>query len=229
MTRWSAPVLLALWCIAALAVFVALPGADIATSRLFFDGTTFPVQENRAVEGVRLALYVAEDIAALVTLLITAIALWGKRQVLGLTARDWLFGFGVFALGPGLLVNGILKPVWGRARPWRVAEFGGPLTYTQPWQISDQCHGGCSFVSGEMAGAVALAIVLIMIMRANRIAMGKIGYGFGLAIAAALPLVTGWQRIAAGKHFLSDVVFAALFVALLASVLSRLFYPRQRH
>src|SRR5262245_4094209 len=38
------------------------------------------------------------------------------------------------ALGPGLLVNGILKPLWGRPRPYQVESFGGARPYRYWWQ-----------------------------------------------------------------------------------------------
>ncbi len=207
-------------------VFALFPGLDLAVTARAFDGTGFWVQQDQKIENVRLALYMLEDSMAFVTLALAVFAGWRHRAILRLAARDWFYGFCVFALGPGLLVNVIIKQVWGRARPWRVTEFGGDLRYSQPWQISDQCTASCSFVSGEMAGATALALVAAMVLRANRRVMGAGLYTMGVALAAAVPVFTAWQRIASGKHFLSDVVFAALFVALLSSLLSLLFYGR---
>jgi lipid A 4'-phosphatase len=114
------------------------------------------------------------------------------------------------------LVNGILKPLWGRARPYLVTQFGGEAQFTPAWVFSDQCRGDCSFVSGEMAGAVALAILLAMLARTYR--------GLWLLVGI-VPAFTAWQRIAAGRHFLSDIVISALFVCLIALVLARQFAP----
>ncbi|QLQ19882.1 MAG: phosphatase PAP2 family protein [Exiguobacterium profundum] len=65
------------------------------------------------------------------------------------------FVLAVYALGTGVLVHGLLKAYWGRARPAQVTEFGGIAAFTPPWLISQECTRNCSFVSGEVSGAVA--------------------------------------------------------------------------
>src|SRR5947209_672659 len=59
------------------------------------------------------------------------------------------------ALGPGLIINGILKPVWGRPRPHQVDLFGGARPY-QPWWQPGHPGGGRSFSSGHAASAYVL-------------------------------------------------------------------------
>jgi lipid A 4'-phosphatase len=125
----------------------------------------------------------------------------------------------LFLLGPGLIVNGILKPFWDRARPFQIAQFGGAADFTPAWVISQACCGYRSFVSGEMAGATALAISLFLILRANRVALGETSSNAGLVLALGVPLFTAWQRMAVGRHFLSDIVLAALVTLLLAATL----------
>jgi lipid A 4'-phosphatase len=49
-----------------------------------------------------------------------------------------------------------------------------------------------------------------------------------LAAALCLPLAVALQRIAAGRHYLSDTVFALLFTLLLALALSALLRPLSR-
>ena len=207
----------------ALTIFVLFPNLDIATSRLFSDGTGFPIAQSAAIEALRRILYAAEDLMAVATLAALVLAWHRKAPVLNQTARDWLFQLLIFVLGPGLLVNGILKPLWGRVRPYRITEFGGPDPFTPVWSLSQQCLKNCSFPSGEMAGAMALTITLLMILHANRRANL---YRLGQAAILSLPLVTAWQRIAAGRHFLSDVTFSALLIPLIAAVLAPLFYPK---
>jgi hypothetical protein len=168
---------LSLAILAGYAVYALWPGLDLAVTRLFFDGNGFPVQQMRGVEAVRMALYIAEDVVPFVAL---GLAFAARRGVLGLGRRDWVYAFSLFVTGPGLMANVITKPIWGRARPRAIVEFGGTLEYTQPWQFSDQCRAGCSFVSGEMAGATALALVLGMVLLANRAAMGPVARGLGL-------------------------------------------------
>jgi membrane-associated PAP2 superfamily phosphatase len=50
-------------------------------------------------------------------------------------------------LGPGLLVNGVLKPLWGRPRPAQTELFGGSRPY-QPWWQPGHIGGGRSFPQG---------------------------------------------------------------------------------
>ena len=217
-------VALGLALLLAQAVFWLVPGLDLATAQLFYDGTSFPIADNRGVEALRITLYAAEDFAAVLTLILLITSL-RYGAILNLTPRDWAYQLALFVLGPGVLVNLILKRQWGRARPFRITEFGGSAQFSAPWQISDQCSANCSFVSGEMAGATALAICLLLILHANRRRISTTSLRLGQIAALSMPAITGWQRMAAGKHFLSDVVFAFLLICLLATILRLLFYP----
>ena len=207
-----------------LTLFVLFPDLDIATSRLFYDGAIFPIANSRPIEALRRVLYAAEDLMALFTVAALMMATHRKAPVLNQSARDWLFQLSIFLLGPGLMVNLILKPLWGRVRPYHITDFGGPDPFTPVWTLSHQCLKNCSFPSGEMAGAMALTITLMMILHANPSANP---YRLGQAAALSLPLVTAWQRIAAGRHFLSDILFSALAVPLIAALLALLFYPEK--
>ena len=62
-------------------------------------------------------------------------------------------------------------------------------------------------------------------MRANRtrITLGLMRAGQGLALA--IPACTAWQRVAVGRHYLSDVVISAALIGLLAAVLCHLLQP----
>ena len=204
------------------AIFAAFPAIDIATAALFYDGATFPIATNLPVEAVRIALYAGEDLAFLILLAITL----RRKPFLNLAPRDWLFQLLIFLGGPGIIVNGLLKRFWGRARPFQTIDFGGTQTFTRAWQINPAGHGNSSFVSGEMAGATALAICLTLILRANRTRLGSTTYRSLLAVTLSLPLFTAWQRMAAGKHFLSDIVIAALLIGLLAAALHRYLYGK---
>lgn len=217
MTR---PLTLALGLAGVFVVFGLWPGLDLWTARLFFDGTGFPVAASPGIEGIRRVLNTAEDGMGLAALALAGLGLW-TGPLLGQGARVWLYQGLVFLLGPALLVNGFLKPFWARPRPFATADFGGPYPFRSVWQWHGACPRNCSFSSGEAAGATALLILGVMLSRANRDRLGP--WGFRLAIACSvLPVpFTLWQRMAAGKHFLSDVTFSALAVALLASLLAR--------
>ena len=212
---------IAIAVLAASWIFIAYPSLDIATAKLFYDGADFPIATNPWVEGLRNVLIWAED-GGFVLIVVLAFAS-RKGPILMLTSRDWTFQALVFLLGPGLIVNGLLKRFWGRARPFMTQDFGGDAQFSKAWELADQCARNCSFVSGEAAGATALAISICMALRANRDKMRPILYQMGVALALLLPLVTAWQRMAFGRHYLSDVVLGTLLVALLAALLHWLF------
>jgi membrane-associated PAP2 superfamily phosphatase len=156
---------------------------------------------------------------AVVALLIKLIL---PRRKLLLSGRAILFLIATLALGPGLLVNGVLKEHWGRSRPIDVAQFGGPKHFVAWWDPRGDCPSNCGFVSGDVAGAfwtIAPAALAPPAWRA-------------LSLGAALALGTGMAviRVMAGGHFVTDVVFAGIFTFLLIWIAYGLIYrwPRTR-
>jgi len=140
------------------AVFSLWPGLDLWASGLFFCGESgFCMADVPAIAWVRARLRDLMIVVFLAALLALPAALWWRgpgaaaTRVLGYVTL-------LYILGPGILVNGLLKEFWGRARPADIAEFGGTRTFTPPLEIADQCATNCSFVSGEGSGATALAI-----------------------------------------------------------------------
>lgn len=106
--------------------------------------------------------------------------------------------------GLGLLVHGVLKDHWGRARPAQVTQFGGAAIYTPPWQPSSACKRNCSFVSGHAGTGFALIALGTLGAVRRRRRWLAIGWGAGLLL--------GSLRIAQGGHFLSDVLFCGLLL-----------------
>jgi lipid A 4'-phosphatase len=203
------------------AVFAAFPQIDLAATGAFFDGKRFPAASWHWLSVLRNGLW---DISILVVLLSFAAlltALLRKRDVLWLPARLWAFILALYVIAPGLLVNGILKQVWGRARPDTVTQFGGERLFSPFYRISDQCISNCSFVSGEGSGAMALGIVILVVVWHLRPRLAGWIYKMGLALAVTVPLVAGVQRVVVGRHFLSDAIFAAVFTLAIALVLYR--------
>lgn len=201
-------------------VFGIWPGLDLAISGYFYDASGFPVRRNPVIEAMRNAVWDATLIMPALALLLLPLALLLRRKLL-LTAKEWGFVLLLFLLGPGLLVNGILKAHWGRARPSNVIDFGGKAQFTPAYEITDQCAKNCSFVSGEGAGTMALTITALLILFALRSRLSLGVYRLGQVAAWAVLLFVGWQRVAAGGHFLSDVLLSWLFVALMALGLQR--------
>ncbi len=198
--------------------FALFPGLDLAVSGWFYAKGSFPFAADLPVEAMRRALMYTEDFAGVSAF---GLALAARRgPVLGQGARVWLYQGLVFLLGPALMVNAVVKPIWARPRPANTALFGGADPFQPFWQVEGQCPRNCSFFSGEVSAATALTLMGVMLVRANRTALGRL-YPAAMALAVFPLPYSFWQRIAAGRHFLSDAVFALLATALLASLLAR--------
>jgi lipid A 4'-phosphatase len=107
-------------------------------------------------------------------------------------------------LGPHLLVGEVLKDHVGRARPSDVQQFGGKLTFTPAFVLSNQCDKNCSFVSAHVASAafvMAFGWLSVPVIRRRWL-------WAGVGFAAVL----GLARMAQGGHFLSDVIFPVFAV-----------------
>jgi lipid A 4'-phosphatase len=218
------PLLLALIGLTLL-IFGIWPGIDLAVTAHYHDARGFPVRSNASIETLRNLLWDASLLIPLLALILLALAGWLRRPVLALSARAWGFVLLLFLLGPGVLVNGILKAQWGRARPVNVVDFGGTAQFTPAYQISDQCAANCSFVSGEGAGSMAMTITALLILWLLRDRLPRALYRLGQAAALLMLAFVGWQRVASGGHFLSDVLLSWLFVALIAAILARFTLP----
>lgn len=198
-------------------VLACTPDLDLAASRVFYAGGHFV--------GKVPAGFIARDIARW-----TPFFLLGGLMLLHLARRlGWLaaryapdgrslaFLALSLALGPGLIVDGVLKDHVHRPRPVEVHEFGGKLDFQPYYRIAGPCPRNCSFPSGDAAAGfwlVAPASLAPMPVRALLTAAALL---FGAA--------TGLLRMSFGKHFLSDVVCAALITLALVAGLRRLLRP----
>ena len=119
----------------------------------------------------------------------------------GFNVREiiYIYFSGFFSLV--LLVNGLFKGLWGRARPNEVVNFGGDDIFTPWFKISQSCDSNCSFVSGDASVGFAI-IVFYFITKKN----------IFIYLSAASGLSLGFIRIIAGGHFLSDIIFAQIIV-----------------
>jgi membrane-associated phospholipid phosphatase len=204
--------------VACLAVFALWPEADLAVARKFYAAGHF-VAQSPTGEVFRRIFYDAPYVL-LALLLFAALGrrLHWTRRGLGWTRRGpggraILFLLASLALGPGLLVNGVLKENSHRPRPYQTAEFGGPWAFRAYEKFDGDCRRNCSFVSGEAstsAWTLAPALLAPPPLRA-------------LAVAAALvfTVATAALRMAFGGHYLSDVTLAALFTFLIVLALYR--------
>jgi lipid A 4'-phosphatase len=153
--------------------------------------------------------------------IVVATLLWGAwawRR--GRSIRPAIFLIATLALGPGIVVNTVLKDNWGRARPAQVTEFGGTKQFTPAPLIADQCPRNCSFVAGDPAiGFWFLALAFLTPARHRLLAA---------AGATLFGAVIGLARIAQGGHFLSDVIFSGFAVAATVWLLYWLLIERRR-
>jgi membrane-associated PAP2 superfamily phosphatase len=107
------------------------------------------------------------------------------------------------AVGPGLLANTLFKDHWQHPRPRDLIEFGGPLHYVPSPLIGTE--GGASFPCGHCSVGFMFAAGW-WICRRRRPAWAVASLAGGLALGSLL----GVGRMAAGAHFLSDIVWSAL-------------------
>lgn len=194
---------------AALAVLALSPWIDLPLSGLFyrpgegfFLDATWPAQliyhGTRWISGALIALILGTLVWAAVT---------RRRHVRNLA----LFAALAYAIGPGLIVNSLLKEHWGRPRPEQVAAFGGGSAFVPALSPTGSCAHNCSFVSGHAAAGFFL-ITGAWIWPQRRkawLATGLIAGG-----------VIGLTRIAQGGHFLTDVLGALVVVWLTGELLA---------
>lgn len=206
-----------LWLIAAtFALFTLFPGIDLAVTGWFWSGSRFAVNSNPVIEALRDGLWNLTLIAFAVVVAGMLRAAIRAQHVAGLPVHLWAFFAATFAAGPGLVVNLLLKEHWGRARPFQTTFFGGEKQFTPPWDMTDQCLRNCSFVSGEVSGTTALAVVMVVAAWHLRAHLSRLTFGLVMFAAPVLVVLSALQRISAGRHFLSDALLAALFTLLIA-------------
>ena len=127
----------------------------------------------------------------------------------------------VMIIGPGLLVNTLLKDRWGRPRPRDVVEFGGKYAYEAPLQI-DPTSPGKSFPCGHATMGFFFFAPAFLLRKwrrkSSRSSLASSSYSLALAWFAGLfGILIGIARMAQGGHFASDVVWAGTLVWIVAA------------
>jgi membrane-associated PAP2 superfamily phosphatase len=119
---------------------------------------------------------------------------WGKAG---------LFLLLMLLLGPGLAVNTIFKPHWGRPRPNQVDRFGGDHAFLRVGEPGWNSQLK-SFPSGHASmGFYLFAPAFLFFRRQPRLALAFLL--LGLLAGAGL----GVTRVVQGRHFPSDVLWSA--------------------
>lgn len=198
-------------------LFALWPEFDLRAASLFFDPASgFFLSRRPFLMRIRdIAMWVAAFFVALAVFSLAIAALRGPTRSL-LSGRTSLFLILTMVLGPGLLVNGVLKDHWHRPRPVQVTEFGGTKSFMPWWNPTGSCERNCSFVAGEASGAFWTLAPAALAPPAWRAIAVTAAVGFGLAVGAL--------RMSFGAHFLSDVLFAGIAIYVLIWIFHGLFF-----
>ncbi len=216
MSSASALVFTLIITLACLAMFAAAPGLDLIVARHFFAAGRF-IGHGPADEILR-RIYYDGPYILLALLLAAYVARRAGYLRRGPSGRSVVFMVASLALGPGLLVNAVLKEVSHRPRPGQTLQFGGAWRFRPYESFDGDCGKNCSFVSGEVStSAWTLAPALLAPPALKPFAIGA-----ALFFTAA----TGWLRMEFGGHYLSDVTLAALFTFLIVLALYRWYLRR---
>ncbi|GHT99871.1 phosphoesterase [Betaproteobacteria bacterium] len=184
------------------AVFSLWPGLDLAVSALFWDpGIDGFVGDHLPLIHAMYGIIPPLSAFIIVTLILAFIASQFDRSANGRQRRIYCaYLVVVLALGPGLVIDVVLKDYWGRARPAKITTFGGNATFSAALLPSDQCNTNCSFVSGHASAGFFFVSLGFLGGRAARLRWTLIGLALGG--------IAGLGRITQGGHFLSDVIFS---------------------
>lgn len=212
-----------LWMVLVLLVIatglLAHTGADLALSALFYRNGGWPVGEQFPWK----LLYRIDRVPAVLLAVGWLIVVIRSYRVPSLVQwrRAGICLVLLLILGPGLLVNSVLKEHWGRPRPREIQQYGGAKPFHQPWH-PDFTAKGRSFPSGHSSAAFFLATPWF-IYRYRRSVLAQcwlwVGIGFGVLMSIA--------RMAQGGHFLTDCLWAFGVVWLTGQLLTALLQPDQ--
>lgn len=212
--RWNDPIVLVMiYLLAVSAIFIAFPALDLAIAGLFHTADGFPA----AQWPLLIRLRALGDQLVLLALLVLAASwlaklAWPERPI-AIRPRSTAFLIAGLILGPGLVVNALLKNEMGRPRPIQVDFFGGGVPFVPAWHWSDYCQRNCSFVSGEASTAIWLLALAWLAPPALRLYVGVPIVLVGLALSL--------NRMAFGGHFASDVMISWGITLLILLVLHR--------
>ena len=201
-----------LGCIVA---FTVMPDFDLGVSHYFYDSSS-----GKFLGNIYKIFSYTQDFTSIVafTIAISLISIVGyclifKKEFLRQRWKVYVFLLIAFILGPGLMVNIVLKDNWGRPRPRQIVEFGGSNDYRSPFDPSFVRKSGSSFVCGD-ASVGFFFFSLALLSRKRK-------WLWLSCIAGAL---IGSGRILQGAHFFSDVLFSGWVVWFCSHILYTLFF-----
>ena len=198
-------------------LFVAFPEIDLGVSSLFFsqEEGVFVLRENRLALLMYHAVTWASRFLPVLLLVGLGVTSFTKKRPFDFEPKAFLYLLLVFVVGVILLVNAVFKDHWGRARPYQIEEFGGPMKFTPAFVISDQKESNSSWPCGHASFGFYFVAVAMVLKKHRALAM---------ALAGVLGALIGLARMAQGKHFGGDVVSAFLLVYITERVLYYFMY-----
>ena len=193
-----------------------LTDVDLRVARWFFDPEShrWPISSATPFELANRYGQLVGWIPALSAIGVLCASIWVRK--FKHLRKPAVFLILLLALGPGVVVNVILKDQWGRPRPSQVEEFGGMFQYREPWLIGPKGHKRTSFPSGHAAmGFFFTAPYFLLLARRRRAALAWLAGGvcFGMFV--------GLARISKGAHWTSDILWSFGAVYLVAYALAR--------
>jgi membrane-associated PAP2 superfamily phosphatase len=210
---WVAPALLLLF-----SALIWLTDADLRLARFVYDERIGWPGVHRfpwdfIYDYAQLPAFILFGLSLLVLLAGTVV------KSLKVYRRQTLFLVLLLIIGPGLLINVLLKDNHGRARPREVIEFGGNYEFGQIWERGETGKNS-SFPSGHSSVGFYMIAPWFLLRRQKQsqgLAWLVGGIGFGSLIGTA--------RILQGGHFLSDVLWSGGLVYITGELLILLLDP----
>lgn len=206
--------------VATAVVFLLRPDLDLDVQRLFVLGDGRFIGKASGVapllRDLFKAVYLITLIAAVASLVVVLYQSNGRSSLPSIFAIYFAL---CLTVGPGIVANLVLKEHSGRARPSQTSEFGGSMPFSAALVPSDHCHQNCSFVSGEASSMFVIFFAVAPIVPQWS--------GILIATGTVLGLAAGIVRMAQGAHFLSDVIFAGVFMAFVVAAIHWLVFARR--
>ncbi|WP_457745714.1 phosphatase PAP2 family protein [Sulfurimonas sp.] len=197
-------------------LFILFPQIDLYVSSFFYDGERFYSNGTLWEDTLN---HSVKPILILSFFLPLSIFIYNKvtkKSILGINSTVMLYIVLILAIAPGVFVNLILKDHWGRERPTKVTQFGGHKEFTPAFIMTKT--DGHSFSSGHAAAAFSLIGFALLAPRRKKVWMTlAVLYGVGVSLS----------RVAAGGHFLSDVITSFFIVWITTHILYYLIFKKE--
>jgi lipid A 4'-phosphatase len=192
-------------------VFAYWPELDPMVSAWFYTHDQgFYLKENKVISAINTSVSIE------IAIIVTVAAIFSLRELIkvrSLHLKHYPFSLYIALtalVGPGFLAEFALKYLLHRPRPSCVLDFGGVDPYTSIFEVG-KCLDDCSFASGHTATAALTIIFALLLPRG-------VTRQIGLVMASLFTGAIAFARVAVGKHFLSDTLFAVILVLFIAWV-----------